>query len=77
VSYLTQIRKNFTIVHVSCSNVLGRQNVYGYRYASAPDAAGRYAAVPVLPSAPRMVFVYLLISINKTRPVDLHTAPED
>ena len=78
LSYLTQIRKNFTIVHVSCSNVLGRQNVFGYRYASMPDAAtGRYTAVPLLPSARRMVFVYLLISINKNRPVDLHTAPED
>ncbi|OUJ74026.1 TonB-dependent receptor [Hymenobacter crusticola] len=75
-SYLTTLWKNFTIVHVSCTNVLGRQNVYGYRYAATKDANGQYASTAVLPSAPRMVFVALLISINKKRPADTETAPE-
>ncbi|KAA9327048.1 TonB-dependent receptor [Hymenobacter busanensis] len=76
VSYLTTIRKNLTIVYASCSNVLGRNNVYGYRYAATPDAAGRYEGVAVTPSAPRMLFVGLLISINKHRPADTETAPD-
>ncbi|MCB2409113.1 TonB-dependent receptor [Hymenobacter lucidus] len=75
-SYVTTLWKNFTIVHVSCTNVLGRQNVYGYRYSTTKDASGRYAATAVLPSAPRMVFVALLISIDKKRPADTNTAPE-
>jgi vitamin B12 transporter len=75
-SYLTKIWNNFTIVHVSCTNVLGRQNVYGYRYSTTKDASGQYASTPVLPNAPRMVFVALLISINKKNPADTNTAPE-
>ncbi|GAB3839760.1 TonB-dependent receptor [Hymenobacter jeollabukensis] len=76
LSYLTSIRKNLTIVHLSCSNVLGRNNVFGYRYAATPDATGSYQGVAVTPSAPRMLFVGLLISINKKRPADTETAPE-
>ncbi|RYU75841.1 TonB-dependent receptor [Hymenobacter persicinus] len=75
-SYLTSLWGNFTIVHVGCTNVLGRQNVYGYRYAPTRDASGQFASVAVLPSAPRMAFVALLISINKKQPVDTTTAPE-
>ena len=75
-SYLTTLWKNFTIVHVACTNVLGRENVFGYRYAAQPDANGLYASTAVRPSAPRMVFVALLISINKKRPADTNTAPE-
>ncbi|MBC6605236.1 TonB-dependent receptor [Hymenobacter sp. BT188] len=75
-SYVTTLWKNLTIVHVSCTNVLGRENVFGYRYAAAPDANGLYSSTAVRPSAPRMVFVALLISINKKRPADIDTAPE-
>ncbi|MCB2377521.1 TonB-dependent receptor [Hymenobacter sp. BT635] len=75
-SYVTTLWKNFTIVHVSCTNVLGRQNVFGYRYSATKDASGQYAATPVLPSAPRMVFVALLISINKKTPADTSVAPD-
>ena len=77
LSYVTQIRRNLTIVHVSCSNVLGRSNVYGYRYGAAPSGPeGSYERVSIAPSAPRMVFVVLLISINKARPADTSVAPE-
>lgn len=76
LSYLTTIRKNLTIVHVSCSNVLGRYNVFGYRYANTPDSNGLFQGVAVTPSAPRMLFVGLLISINKKRPADTETAPD-
>lgn len=76
LSYVTSIRRNLTIVHLSCSNVLGRDNVFGYRYAAAPDAAGHYPGVALMPSAPRMLFLGLFISINKQRPADTETAPE-
>ncbi|WP_324676964.1 TonB-dependent receptor [Hymenobacter sp. GOD-10R] len=76
LSYVTTIWKNFTVVHVSCSNVLGRNNIYGYRYANTPNANGLYDGVAVTPAAPRMIFAGLLISINKKRPADTETAPE-
>ncbi len=75
-SYVTTLWKNFTIVHVSCSNVLGRQNVFGYRYSPTPDADGNYAGTAVLPSAPRTVFVGVMVSINKKRPANTNEAPE-
>jgi hypothetical protein len=76
LSYVTTIRKHYTIVHVSCSNLLGRDNVFGYRYGAAPTDQGSYERVSVMPSAPRMVFAVLMISINKARPADTSVAPE-
>ena len=75
-SYLTRLFGQFTIVHVSASNLLGRQNVYGYRYASTPDTNGQFNRVAVTPTAPRMLFVGVFISINKKTPGDVNERPE-
>ncbi|WP_035566676.1 TonB-dependent receptor [Hymenobacter sp. IS2118] len=77
LSYVTTIQKHYTVLHLSCSNLLGRANVFGYRYGAAPTEQGQaYERVPVLPSAPRMVFAVLMVSINKARPADTSVAPE-
>ncbi|MDF7812293.1 TonB-dependent receptor [Hymenobacter sp. YC55] len=75
-SYLTRLFGQFTIVHVSASNLLGRQNVYGYRYASTPDASGQFNRVAVTPTAPRMLFVGVFVSINKKNSGDVNERPE-
>jgi len=77
VSYLTHLAGQFTIVHLGVTNALGRDNFYGYRYATAPAAAtGQYAAVPVRQLAPQMVVAALLISFNKKSPGDTSVAPD-
>ena len=77
LSYLTHLAGQFTIVHLAVTNVLGRDNLYGYRYAAAPDArTGQYAAVPVRSLTPQMVVAALLISINKKLPGDTSVAPD-
>lgn len=76
VSYLTNLFGQFTIVYVSASNVLGRNNIYGYTYAGQPDASGQLRSVAVTPPAPRMLFVGVFISINKTSKVDLDKRPD-
>ena len=76
MSYLTHLAGQFTIVHLGVTNVLGRNNIFGYRYATTPDATGQYAAVPVLQLAPQMVVAALLISINKKSPGDTSVAPD-
>ena len=76
VSYLTHWFKQFTIVYVSASNVLNRQNIYGYTFAGAADAGGQFRSAAVLPPAPRMLFVGVFISINKTTKVDLDKRPD-
>ena len=75
VSYLTNLLGQFTIVYVSASNVLGRENIYGYSYANAADASGQRSRAAVLPPAPRMLFVGVFISINKNK-VDLDKRPD-
>ena len=75
-AYLTHLFGQFTIVYVSASNVLGRDNIYGYRYAATADASGQYRGVAVTPSAPRMLFVGVFISINKKTKGDVNQAPE-
>lgn len=77
VSYLTHLAKQYTIVYLGVTNVLGRDNLYGYRYATTPDATtGQYAAVPQRQLAPRMVVAALLVSINKKNPGNTAVAPD-
>ncbi|WP_170172585.1 TonB-dependent receptor [Hymenobacter rigui] len=76
VSYLTRLRGQYTIVYASVSNVLGRNNVYGYRYATQPATDGTLGRTAVTPAAPRMLFLGVFISINKNKPADLNSAPE-
>ncbi|WP_162549968.1 hypothetical protein [Hymenobacter nivis] len=56
--------------------MLGRANTYGYRYAAAPDASGQYQGVALAPSAPRMLFVGVFISINKKASGNTEVAPD-
>jgi hypothetical protein len=77
LSYITHLAKQYTIVYLGVTNALGRDNLYGYRYATTPDAAtGQYAAVPQRQLVPRMVVAALLISINKKNPGDTSVAPD-
>ncbi|TDE16850.1 TonB-dependent receptor [Dyadobacter psychrotolerans] len=55
------------IVHAACSNVLGRENIFGYRYASQPGAEGNYASLPVGQGAKRFAFIGLFITLSKDR----------
>ena len=76
LSYLTHLAGHYTIVHLAMSNVLGRDNTYGQRYAALPDAAGHYASTPVRSLMPQMAVAALLISINKKTPGDTTVAPD-
>ncbi|WP_426490873.1 TonB-dependent receptor [Hymenobacter sp. 102] len=76
VSYLTRLWNQYTIVYASVSNVLGRPNVFGYRYASQAAPDGTLGRTAVTPAAPRMLFLGVFISINKNKPADLNAAPE-
>ncbi|MGI4741254.1 MAG: TonB-dependent receptor [Janthinobacterium lividum] len=69
-TYITSLWRQFTVVNLSVSNVLGRDNVYGYNYANLPDANGHYVGVPVIPAAPRLITLALVITLTKQ-----HLAP--
>lgn len=63
-SYLTHIKDNYTILFVSVSNVLGFDNIYGYHYATKPDADGTYESFAIKSPAKRFFFIGLFISIK-------------
>jgi vitamin B12 transporter len=59
-SWLTSIRDHFTVIAFSCTNVLGIENVYSYRYSY--DGTRRE---PVMASAKRAFFIGMFISIGE------------
>ncbi|WP_210463020.1 TonB-dependent receptor [Rufibacter roseolus] len=63
-SFLTSIKGHSTILHASCTNLLGFNNVFGYRYSTTPDAQGQFAVQPIVPGAKRFALLALLISVN-------------
>ena len=64
MTYLFDLWGNFTILHVACSNLLGNEQIFGYRYSEIPDATGSFPGVAVRPPARRFLFIGLFISIN-------------
>jgi len=63
VSYLTRIFDKSTIVYSSLSNVLGRDNVYGYRFYNNPNQLGKFESIPVRPEAKRFFMIGVFITL--------------
>ncbi len=61
-SYL--VKTNF-IIHFSITNVLGRNNIFGYQYSLVPDARGHFASIPVTQGAKRFIFLGVFITLSK------------
>ena len=62
LSYLTSIRKNFTVIVLSIGNILGIDNVFSYHYSS--DGSNR---ISVGPTAARMIFAGVFINIGSQK----------
>jgi hypothetical protein len=55
---------------VSCTNLAGRDNIFGYEYAATPDSNGVYASRPVRQAAARFAFLGVFITISKNKSVN-------
>jgi outer membrane cobalamin receptor len=62
--------KSNLIIYASCTNLLGRDNIFGYQYALAPDARGVYANRPIRQAATRFLFVGVFITISKNKSIN-------
>lgn len=62
-SYLTSIFNNFTVVYFSIDNIIGYNNIFGYRYSSDGTVSS-----PVLAPALRSAFIGMFISLGETNP---------
>jgi vitamin B12 transporter len=61
-SYVRKIRKSFTVFVLSFGNVLGRENIFSYRYSI--DGSRRE---PTLPASTRNVFIGIFMSFGQDR----------
>lgn len=62
-SHLTTIFNKSTIIYCSINNLLGRDNIYGYRYYSQPDTNGVYEAFPIKADSKRFYFVGIFVTL--------------
>ena len=53
------------IVYGSVTNVLGRENVFGYTYSNSPDSQGDFIGLANTLPAPRFLFVGVFITFSK------------
>ncbi len=67
VAYLP---KNWLIIYFSCTNLLGRDNIFGYTYASSPGSDGVYARQPVRQAADRFLFLGVFITLSKNKSIN-------
>ena len=67
VAYLP---KSNLIFYLSCTNLLGRDNIFSYQYSAQPNASGEYVSRAVRQPAPRFLFVGVFITITKNKSVN-------
>lgn len=58
------IKQNI-ILYFSSSNIFGRDNIFGYDFASQADTNGYYASRPIRQGAKRFIFAGLFITLTK------------
>lgn len=62
--------KPYLIVYFSCTNLLGRDNIFGYEYGSVPNDDGLYNSRAVRQPARRFLFLGLFYTISKDKSVN-------
>jgi hypothetical protein len=67
VAYLP---KSNLIIYLSCTNILGRDNIFGYEYSAQPDVNGVHAGRAIRQPAPRFLFVGVFITISKNKSIN-------
>jgi hypothetical protein len=67
VSYLP---KPFLIIHLSCTNVLGRDNIFGYEYSDKLNEDGVYNHRATRLPAKRFLFIGIFITLSREKSVN-------
>lgn len=55
------------IIHFAVNNVLGRENVFGYSFASSQGENGSFASLPNGQGAPRFLFLGVFLTLSKDK----------
>ncbi len=67
ISYLP---KPFLIIYLSCTNVVGRDNIFGYEYANSADVNGVYASRAIGQPAKNFLFLGIFITLSKDKGIN-------
>ena len=59
--------KPYIILHFSCTNLLGRDNIFGYEFGEIPDVSGVYPHRAIRQAAPRFLFIGIFITLSKDK----------
>ena len=68
ISYLP---KSNIIVYASCTNILGRDNIFGYEYATTPDVNGVYTGRAIRQPARNFLFLGVFITLSKDKGMNM------
>ena len=63
-SHLLSLKGHFTVLYISATNLLGSDQIFGYRFGSIADGNGTFRSSAIRPPAKRFLFVGLFISLN-------------
>lgn len=58
------------IVYFSCTNVLGRQNIFGYEFSDRRSDDGTFNVRPIRQAAPRFLFLAVFVTLSKDKSVN-------
>ncbi len=64
VFHFAEIFGKFVMFYARVSNLLGTNNIYGYRFSSIPDQVGHYRSEAVLPVSKRFFLVGIHLSFS-------------
>ncbi len=62
--------KPYLIVYFSCTNLLGRDNIFGYEYGNTPNNDGTFNSRAVRQAATRFVFLGIFITLSKDKSIN-------
>jgi hypothetical protein len=62
--------KPYLIVFFSCTNLLGRDNIFGYEYGDQLNEQGQYNSRAIRQPAPRFLFLGIFLTLSKDKSVN-------
>ena len=67
---IAYLPKPFLILYLSCTNLTGRDNIFGYEFSDVRNDSGIYQSRAIRQAAPRFLFVGIFITLSKDKSVN-------
>lgn len=55
------------IIHAAVTNVLGKENIFGYSFTQNPNELGQFESLPIGQPAPRFLFLGIFLTLSKDK----------